>query len=165
MSTRDKRIADDEKLIAGLRKHVGKTGTIAFAGEKFHVADLISLLQSRIDSATAIIPARAEWRLRVQADKRRRAETNRIVKALRRYLVAVHTGSLDVLADFGIETRAPRELTVDEKSERAAKAAATRKARHTMGKRKKGKVTGVPATHPAPNGAANGSPTHSATEP
>jgi hypothetical protein len=66
------------------------------------------------------------------------------------YVKAAYGNSPDVLADFGIQTKARVPLTVDAKLTAAAKRAATRAARHTMGKRQKnaikGDVTGVLVT-------------------
>ena len=73
------------------------------------------------------------------------------------YLKAAYGSSPDVLADFGISRKARTPLTVDAKAAAAAKRAATRAARHTMGttqkKAVKGDVTGVtvtPITAPPP---------------
>ena len=75
-----------------------------------------------------------------------------------------------MLADFGITPKARAPLTVEAKAAAAAKRAATRAARHTMGTQQKkgikGDVTGVlvtPITAASPTVAAPASPTPPAT--
>jgi hypothetical protein len=152
-ANRRNRTSSDEHLIAGIRKHIGKSAPLLLAGEKLSVAELTALLQSRIDTARAIVPVLAAWRLAVQADRKRVEQTQHVVNALRQYVAAMYGASLDVLADFGLAPYKRRQLTSAEQAERAAKAKATREARRTLGKRQKERITG--ATAPAdPSGAS-----------
>jgi hypothetical protein len=154
----------DELLIAGILKHVGKNGSLIVAGKKYRVADIIALLQSRIDASQAVNDARAVWLAQVDAEKARIEETSDFVFSLRQCLAGTYGSSVEVLADFGLPRRKRRAMTVEEKATALAKGKATRKARRTMGKRQREQVrgnavddgangTGAPAA--SLNGASN----------
>jgi hypothetical protein len=71
-----------------------------------------------------------------------------------------------VLADFGFTAAARKPLTPEQKVARAAKAKATREARHTMGPVQKKKVTGATAAAAAaPVPAASTGPAQVANAP
>ena len=63
-------------------------------------------------------------------------------------------GQMDTLADFGLTARAKHVATPEEKIASAAKAKATRAARHTMGSKQKAAIKGT-VTPTAPTTAAS----------
>jgi hypothetical protein len=83
-----------------------------------------------------------------------------VMEAYASFVKAAFSQSPDVLADFGLTPRKARaQLTVEQKAAAVAKRAATREARHVMGRQQrkavKGGVTGVIVTsvtvpHPQP---------------
>jgi hypothetical protein len=62
---------------------------------------------------------------------------------MRQALLVAFADQVDVLADFGLTGRKTRVVTPEEKVTAAAKARATRAARHTMGKRQKAAIKGA----------------------
>jgi hypothetical protein len=154
----------DQTLIDGLEKHQATFTSLTFGGTTLKTADLIGILQARIDARNTAVSTRATWQTNVKADHDEREKTAAIVAGLRQALHVWFSGSIDALADFGLKPRKVRVTTPEQKQAAAAKAKATRAARHTMGSQQKkavkGDVTGIAVTpitpaHPVP---ATGSP-------
>jgi hypothetical protein len=147
----------DQKLIDGLTKHASTITSLVINGVAMDAKDIISTLQSRIAASNAAQTSRATWRAAVVADKAMRAKTKTIASGIRQAVLVAFSGQIDVLADFGLTPRKVVVITPAEKTERTAKALATRAARHTLGKVQKSKITGQsPAsstTGAAPNPA------------
>jgi hypothetical protein len=151
MSTLSKvdRVSNDRRLIAGIQKHLGKAGTLFLNGKKYTSAQLVSLLQARIDATEAVPPAEGAWMKVVKAERDQLAATKPIVDAARTVLLAMFGSSVDILSDFGLAPLTRTEPTPAKKVEAARKAKATRAARHTQGKKQKLKIKGAaPAAEP-----------------
>jgi hypothetical protein len=152
----------EQTLIDGLNKHAAAIQAIAIAGASVTTKDIVATLQSRIDSAKAALSTRATWLTAVQADRAVRDKTKTFVSGLKQALLVAFAGQIDTLADFGLTGRKTTVLTPEEKLVRAAKARATRAARHTMGSKQKAEIKGMVAptalASPAPS-APTPSPT------
>ena len=152
MSTinRTKTQARDAQVIAGIQQHLQNVPSLPLGGAAYTPADLVKLVQSRIDSSRTSSASKADWHSTVLEDKALNTKVTPVIRALRQYVINVFGETSPVLADFGFAppTRATR--TPEEKAAAAAKAKATRAARHTMGPKQKKDVKGtVPATAPA----------------
>jgi hypothetical protein len=143
----------DQKLIDGLNKHASTITALVIGGTSLSTSAIIAQLQTRIDAAKAVSTTRATWQSAVKAEKNERAASRTFISGLKQALLVAFAGQIDALADFGLTPRKPRVLTPQQKTAAAAKAKATRAARHTMGKVQKSKITGVTAA-----AAASGSP-------
>src|SRR5580704_17980034 len=64
---RSEQQAQDAKVILGIQKDLLSVPTLSLAGQAITPADLEKLVQSRIDSANAIAPAKVKWTAAVQA--------------------------------------------------------------------------------------------------
>jgi hypothetical protein len=62
---------------------------------------------------------------------------------VRQTLLLAFDGKLDTLADFGLTARAVPVRTPEQRTAAAAKAKATRAARHTMGSKQKAAIKGA----------------------
>jgi hypothetical protein len=142
--------AADQKLIDGLTKHATFLPTLVIGSTSYKTADIIGTLQARIDARNATASSRATWQAAVQAERDQRAKTQTVVSGLQQAVQVAFAGSIDALADFGLKPRKPRVMTPEQKTEAAAKAKATREARHTMGPKQKAKIKGTVSTDPAP---------------
>jgi hypothetical protein len=159
-NSRPSQTAADEKLIDGLNKHAATITVLVIAGATMATKDVIATLQQRVDTSTKAVTTKATWQAAVAADKAERVKTRAFISGLRQALLAAFSGQVDALADFGLTPRKQVVLTPDQKVARAAKAKATRAARHTMGTVQKSKVTGdnptgspvPPAGGPTPTG-------------
>ena len=150
----------DQKLADGFSKHGSGITTILIGGTPQAVTDIVTTLQARINTANAVLTSRATWQNAVVTDRAERVKTKAYVSGLKQALLVAFSGQVDVLADFGLTPRKPRVVTPEGKVVAAAKAKATRAARHTMGKNQKAAIKGtlpVPApvvSTPAPTPVA-----------
>jgi hypothetical protein len=149
--------AADQKLSDGLAKHASSIASIVVSNTPYKPADLISTVETRITAADTTQSTRATWQSAVQAERDARARTQALVSGLKQTLQVMFAGSVDTLADFGLTPRKTRVISPETKVLAAAKARATRAARHTMGKNQKKDIKGVistpataPSTAPAP---------------
>jgi hypothetical protein len=138
------RINGDRQLRAGLEHHCAAKVTFVLSGKTFSRADLVRVLDLRIDAAPPVAKARAAWLALAHAEQETVDSTEDIIRDLKQALLLLYGASPDVLADFGLTPRKKtRALSTKEQSKRVALAEATRKARHTMGPRQKRVVRGT----------------------
>ena len=154
-ANRSDKMAADQKLEDGLNKHAATITTLVLGGVAMTTLQVVALLQKRIDAAKATQLGRASWQTLIKDETAERARTRIEVAGLRQALLAAFAGQVDVLADFGLTGRKVTVRTPAEKQAAAAKAKATRLARHTMGTRQKAAVTGTTAHVVAPAAAAS----------
>ncbi len=142
--------AHDGQVIVGIRNNLQNVSSLPLAGTTFTMATLEQLIQSRIDAANAVANARAHWVDASATYETLNTNVTKVVRALRDYVINVYGEDSPVLADFGFTPTKRSPLTPDELVAKAQKAAATRKARGTMGKKQKAKIKGtVTTTAPA----------------
>ena len=99
----------------------------------------------------------------LEADRALEDKTKAFVASLGANLLASFAGNLDTLAKFGLTPRQKPFATPDAKVAAAAKAKATRAARHTMGPKQKATVKGtVPSTVNGPASARRHARRHAA---
>jgi hypothetical protein len=137
----------NQKLIVGLQKHEQSLPSLVIGGTSYKTSDVISVVQTLVNSAQTVVSSRATWQASIVADDNAQAKNKTFMSGLRQSLLVAFGGSVDVLADFGMtphKTRAAR--TPEEKAEATAKAKATRAARHTMGKKQKAQIKGTVAS-------------------
>jgi hypothetical protein len=133
----------DLQLLQGADKHLKKDWILYVAGKKYVASDIVTLLESRLDAAQETTLAKAAWHKVRAHEETLLQESAQAVAAFRQNMLAMFADSPDALADFGLTQRkAPRALTPAELVEKAAKAKATRAARHTMGSRQKKAIQG-----------------------
>jgi hypothetical protein len=143
--------AADDKLVDGLTKHAGVITSLFVKGTLMATSDIIALVKTRIDSSDRVEQTKAAWLQAVQADRQLRANTRTVVDGVRQGLQVAFVDSADTLADYGLKPHKARVLTTQQKVAAAAKAKATRAARHTMGSKQKAQIKGtveVPVTSP-----------------
>jgi protein-disulfide isomerase-like protein with CxxC motif len=155
MFFRNKTLRQDaiRKVMAGMTKHYGDQQVIRLAGHDFDPAALQAFLEAAIASSDATVQARAAWAKAVDAERANRAETSKVLGAIRHLVLGNHGDSMAVseeLAAFGFAPRSPRKVTSAENVDAAAKRKATRKARGTLGKKARLKIHGAPELAPAP---------------
>jgi hypothetical protein len=133
----------DDNLNVGLTKHESTLTSFMIAGKTVRSVDVITALQSRKNTGTAAASAKATWQASVAADRSELAQTRALVSGVKQSLQVMFAGSADALADFGLTPRKPRVVSPAAKVVAAAKAKATRAARHTQGPKQKGGIKGV----------------------
>jgi hypothetical protein len=140
---------------AGIDKHMA--GPVTVGGTAYDAASLKAVFQTHSDALDEADALYKRWRDQVQVARKAGATRDRVYGSLRSYLLGQHGRDAHaVLNDFAMEApRATGPKTVKAKADAADKSLATRKARHTMGKRQKEGIHGtVTATAPATGGAA-----------
>jgi hypothetical protein len=147
----------DQKLADGLAKHEQSIPSFLVAGQSVKTEDIITILQARSASARAAEATRAAWRTAVKAARDERAKSNALVSKVKQELHLMFDGSINTLADFGLTPRKAHVVTPETKVKAAAKAKATRVARHTVGKKQRQAIkaaaptaTETPAPAPSP---------------
>ncbi len=134
--------AHDAQVIAGIQKHLQTASSLPLAGATFTPADLVKLVQSRIDLAGTVASNAATWHASLEAEKALNTRLLPILRGLRQYVLNAFGAASPVLADFGFAAPKEATKTPEQKAAAAAKAKATRAARHTMGKNQKKGVKG-----------------------
>jgi hypothetical protein len=136
-----------KQLIAGAQKHFSTASSLAFGGGTFTPAQTVASLQTLADLRTAVDDAKAATKAKIAAEAAQAPALTSHMAAFVQYVKATFGNSPDVLADFGLKPKkAAAPLTVDQKAAAAAKRAATRAARHTMGSKQKKDVKGTITT-------------------
>jgi hypothetical protein len=134
----------------GIKKDLQNVSSLPLASSTYTMAALVQLIQSRIDAANAVVNAKANWLDAVATYGTLNTKVTEVARGLRQYVINVYGQNSPVLADFGFTPPRRATLTPEEAVARSLKAAATRKARGTMGKKQKAKIKGtVTATAPA----------------
>jgi hypothetical protein len=137
-----------QKYVDGFNKHSASLPTMQVAGTLYKTADLITIIQARLALSNSVQTTKAAWQSAVKLDEDD-PKTRIFYSGLRQAIQAAFAGSIESLADFGLAPRKAHVLTADEKVQSAAKAKATRTARHTMGKVQKQAIKGTVPTAPA----------------
>ncbi len=136
----------EQKLAVGLQKHAADLPALVLDGTPYKVAEAITIVQGLINSAQVVVSTRAAWQASIVADQDERAKRKAFMTGLVAAIRAAYSGSITNLSDFGLAPRkTPAVRTPEQKAAAAAKAKATRAARHTMGKKQKALITGTPA--------------------
>jgi hypothetical protein len=155
----------DQKLCDGIKNNPQSFPLVLVGGKPVAAADAVALLQARIDAASRVPPARIAWLGAVKAARDEREKSLAAITAVRQAILAAFADSADTLGGYGLKPRKQRVTSPQTQVVAAAKARATRAARHTMGSRQKQAVKGdvkdvvlTPVTssaspQPAPAGA------------
>jgi hypothetical protein len=135
----------DRNLIAGIKKHLTKSEPITLNNHKYSAAELIQVLESRVEAHAPVALAKAAWLKAARAKEERLSATDVLVQAMKLYFLVRYGTSADVLADFGLVPKTRKAPTLAEKYAAASKAKAT----------KTSKKTGAgPAAQTSTNGSA-----------
>jgi hypothetical protein len=153
-------------VAAGIDKHVPSPITVG--GVVFAPADLKAVFTGHTAALDAADALHKQWTDQLVVADAAGEKAHATYQSLRSYLVGQYGNDANaVLHDFGMntpKTKGPK--TVQTKAAAAEKRAATRAARHTMGKNQKKGITGAtvsaPATTVAPEAPAAPSATPNA---
>jgi hypothetical protein len=124
--------------IAGMKKHLATTPSIPIGDlGPMTPAEIEQALQAPIDAAGVTVTEETAFHKAVAAENAAAAHANAVFKGFKAFLLAHYLGSPEVLADCGVDKPKRRARTPQVAVQAAAKAKATRSARHTMGPRQK----------------------------
>jgi hypothetical protein len=146
------------KVLSGMGKHLQNVPGLTIAQVVHQVAELQARIQKDIDLSDATDQSKAAWLTEVQKERSSHKDIDPLLRGIKQYVLLTWGDAKDAsstLEDFGYAPRKPMTTKPSTKVTAAAKAKATRTARHTMGPKAKLKVKGnVPAPTPS-NGAAS----------
>ena len=145
MRTLSTTIAALQRLIAGLQKHQ-PNATIMIDGTVYTTPQLVQILEALVADVAAAITAKAIFLESARTAAANLEGRRPLVRDLKRNVQIMYGDTESTLADFGLGPRRPGLKTPEIHLAAAAKARATRAARHTMGKRQKAKITGATPT-------------------
>ncbi len=153
---RSDQIAADQAMIAGIQKFFGTFSQLTVGSQTLTPAALVQVFQDRVNANLAAQTAEAARTTAVQANRAERAQTAALVRSFRQLVQATYAQSPDTLAVFALTPHKVTVKTAEQKAEAAAKARATRAARHTMGSKQKKGITGATPVPTDNGGAATG---------
>ncbi len=134
------RTNSNRKIVGAIQKHLTKPVTLL--GVTYTPAKLAKMFQEGIDVGDATDAASKAWHAAVATEKQSTEDLSVIQLNLRAHVQALYGQASTEFADFGFTPRKVTPATADTKANAVKKRAATREARHTMGKRERLKVTG-----------------------
>jgi hypothetical protein len=145
--SKSQKVQSDTQLLSGLQKNFPSATFTILSGPQT-TAQMVTVLQARINAAQAASTAKTAFHAAVVACDQEEEETESLVEGLRQNILTMYSASPQILSDCGISPRKPRKpLTPQQKVIAAAKAEATRKARGTMSAKQKATIKGTsPAT-------------------
>ncbi len=150
-ATKNGLVSRAQQLSAGVAKRLTNQPQVTFTGGPFTPAQITSKLQSIVTLRSDVVSAQTVLHAKVATERASAPALRAFVDAFVAYLRSTFGDQPEVLGDFGLTPRkaaAPRP--VEQKAAAAAKRAATRKARGTVGpkakKAVKGNVVGIAVT-------------------
>jgi hypothetical protein len=127
--------ADVRQLISGANKHFTPSELLRVGGATITVTELTEIMQRFVDNKDAIATQRAALAARIQAERVAAPSQLAVIRAFETVVRGAFGDAADALADFGLTPPKPRSpMTAEATAVAVAKRAATREARHTMGK-------------------------------
>ena len=137
-------------LVKGIDTELASVDTLEFDGVAHKRTDVLASVQSVLDAISGVKATRMALSKAVVSQKAAIAQGRLLRAGMKRYLQAKYGPTSPKLQDFGFTpTRTPK-TPLKSKTEGKAKAAATRVARGTKGKKAKAAIHGSLPAAPAP---------------
>jgi hypothetical protein len=145
--TKLQKVQSDSQLLSGIQKNFPSTTFTVQSGPQT-TAQVVTVLQARINAAQAAWTAKTAYHSAVVACDQEVEQTDPLIEGIRQNILTMYSASPQILSDCGVSPRKPRKLlTAQQKVVAAAKAKATRIARGTMSAKQKATIKGTaPAT-------------------
>ncbi len=163
--SRVNKTGEDQQAITGIKLDLQTMSSIPMGASTYTPSSLAAAIQARIDAAAAVGTTRAAWLNAVKIYDVLDLQVTVLMRELKNLVIATFGPTSPKLADFGFKATVRTPLTPAQKVARAAKAAATRKARGTLGKKQKALITGVTAAAAAAAASATAPTTTPAPAP
>ena len=139
--SKTKTMVRDQALLAGIPKRMGSAQFLVHE-QTLTAAQVVALLQTRVTAATTAATSQAAYHAAVKAADNALGSSAATVSGIVETIYVAFGEDPAALADFGLPVRKKGTLTPAQRIAAAAKAKATREARHTMGTKQKAAVTG-----------------------
>jgi hypothetical protein len=100
-ANKSERAMSDQQLIAGIQKNLGGMTSLVLEGQERKIADIVAMLQARLAASAPVAAAKASWLTLARAEQKLVADTQPVIDALRRYLVAVNGQTPKTVTEYG----------------------------------------------------------------
>jgi hypothetical protein len=141
---KSERIAQDIKHAECIDTHFSKTHVFHYAGgQSMKAADAVKAYRAHADLAKRTSAAHAQWLSLVEEERRTAAELRKLTSGINVFITNAYGPSSAVAIDFGSAEPKVTAPSADVRALAVKKSAATRKARHTMGKKERLAIHGV----------------------
>ena len=143
-NTKSNLAAQVRQFLTGARKPFPNgSQTLQIGGVTSTVTGLTAILQSFVDNRDAVEASKAATKAKIETERVQSPSQLALIRAFQTVVRGAFGNAADVLADFGLAPPKVRVTkTAEQKAVTAAKIAATRKARGTMGKNQKKAIKG-----------------------
>ena len=146
----------DQTLVAGVLANLPDIQTFVLPSGTYSQDELVGAIRDRIAASEATKSSKNTFHASVQNERQAEAAFRPIRKGMQQYVASRYGADSVKMAEFGFTPVKARKTDVRTKVGALDKAAATRLARHTMGKKEKLAIHGaVPATTTAPSAPAS----------
>jgi hypothetical protein len=132
----------DERMVAGLMKHRQELAIIERHAGLESVEAVVARYQAHLDALQRVDATAAVWRTAVSQEENVEAQIKKLTRRMKNLLCGTYGEQSPTLLDFGIAPRKRAKIGVEKMRVTVEKRNATRKARHTMGKKQKKAVKG-----------------------
>jgi len=147
--TKNNTTAVETKALGGIDKYLPNATQVAIEGNTYDVGVMKKSLHDDLDAATATGAAHAALHVATAHERDTRHAAQETLRLLKAWIVFEHgKAAATVFEDFGFAPPKTPKRTVKSKAQAVAQAAATRQARHTMGKQQKKGVKGAVGPNP-----------------
>jgi hypothetical protein len=138
-------LAADQKLVDGIQQFLSQMPSLPVGGEDMTPAQIMQVLEGRIDKGKAAAVAADARTTAVKADRDERKATDPVVQAFKRIVLGMFLQAPGKLGVFGLVPPKKGKPTAAVKAATVVKAGATKKARGPIGKNQRKKITGATA--------------------
>lgn len=136
------KIRRDRSMLAGIKKHSARLDEGPWPPHLPSPSALAARFQAHLDSLDTVSAKEAAWRMAIRKEERLEEEMKDLASRTRLVLIALYGPDSPALIDFGIKRKKPIKIGAEKMLRTIEKRNATRKARHTMGKRQRKAIKG-----------------------
>jgi hypothetical protein len=137
------KVVRDKSMLAGLKKHSELLSRMIQGGILKAPPVVAARFQAHLDALDEVVAKQAAWRQALGNEESLEKEIKELMKPLGQLLTSVYGADSPTLRDFGIAPRKRVKIGAEKMLLTVAKRNATRKARHTMGKKQKKAIKGA----------------------
>lgn len=129
--------------LTALKKHLSAKTQVSINGVHYSVAQLIAAYQACLDTRASLLEAHGIVKKAIAERDAAEAERAAIEQGLKVWIIGQFGATSSVAHEFGYGPKKQGAKTLETKVLAVTRAKATRKARHTMGKKQKQDVKGT----------------------
>jgi hypothetical protein len=137
------KVLRDRSMVAGLKKHSQLLSRLNWGAIMRSPAAVAARFQAHLEALDEVATMQAAWRAALFKEERLEKEIKKLARTAGQYLLGVYGDDSPTLRDFGLAPRKKGKMSAEKMRQTVEKRNATRKARHTMGKRQKKAIKGA----------------------